>query len=162
MWPKVPMAKGLLQFEEMNYCLTAMRHRRVTADPHLLARRFVASGCLVRLCWRAYGFGMFLLLCGSLLLACLWLWHALAVVCLLWPCYRRTKEQWKVRPARLQLKRPRPRKSTSGSSKFEARGVKIASWKPSGGLREALGRQVAGKTAPKPRLGGSWGRLGGS
>ena len=46
-----------------------MRRRRDTADQLLLAGRFVASGCLDRLCWQSLCFRIFLTCRDSLVLA---------------------------------------------------------------------------------------------
>ena len=58
--------------------IIVMRRRRDTADHLLLARRFVASGCLGRLCWRGLCFRIFLTCRDSLVLAGPWFWHFLA------------------------------------------------------------------------------------
>ena len=55
-----------------------MRRRRDTADQLLLAGRFVASGCLDRLCWQSLCFHIFLTCRDSLVLAGSWFWHFLA------------------------------------------------------------------------------------
>ena len=55
-----------------------MRRRRDTADQLLLAGRFVASGCLDRLCWQSLCFRIFLTCRDSLVLAGSWFWHFLA------------------------------------------------------------------------------------
>ena len=56
-----------------------MRRRRDTADQLLLlAGRFVASGCLDRLCWQSHCFRIFLTCRDSLVLAGSWFWHFLA------------------------------------------------------------------------------------
>ena len=55
-----------------------MRRRRDTADHLLLARRFVASGCLDRLCWRGLCVRLFLTCRDSLVLAGSWFGRFLA------------------------------------------------------------------------------------
>ena len=79
------------------------------------------------------------------------------------------KKQSNVFPGRLQRKRPRPRKSSPGSSKIEARGGQNGLLEASGSFWAAVGRQLACKTAPEAFLGGagvglgrSWAALGAS
>ena len=102
------------------FVFIVMRRRRDTADHLLLASRFVACGCLDRLCWRGLCFRIFLTCRDSLVLAGSWFWRFLFIL-LLGPCSREAEKQAKVLPGRLQMKRPRPQKSAPGGSKIEPR-----------------------------------------
>ena len=124
-----------------------------TADHLLLARRFVASGCLDRLCWRGLCFHIFLTCRDSLVLAGSWFWHFLAFLASGAVLSRgreaserasrkagdEAAEASKIGPRRVENRAPR-----------------------SGDLLGGSWGQMAAKTALEALLGGSWGGLGGS
>ena len=140
-----------------------MRRRRDTADNLLLARRFVASGCLDRLCWRGLCFRIFLTCRDSLVLAGSWFWHFLAFLASGAVLSRgreasesasrkaadEAAEASKIGPRRVENRAPRrPTKILEASGDLLG-----GSWAPDG-------RQDRSGSAPGRLLGRSWRLLG--
>ena len=131
-----------------------MRRRRDTADQLLLAGRFVASGCLDRLCWQSLCFRIFLTCRDSLVLAGSWFWHFLAFLA-----------SGAVLSRGREASESASRKAAdeaAEASKIAPRRVENRAPRRPKWPWTAVGRQMAAKTALEALLGGSWGGLGGS
>ena len=133
-----------------------MPRRRGTVDQLLLAGRFVASGCLDRLCWRALCLRIFLACRDSLVLAGSWFSHFLAFLAFGAVLSRGREasesDSRKASDEAAEASKIAPRR-------IEHRAPRRPTWPPRG-LWGPLGRQLAAKTALEALLGGSWGALG--
>ena len=118
--------------------LIVMRRRCDTADQLLLAGRFVASGCLDRLCWQSLCFRIFLTCRDSLVLAGSWFWHFLAFLAS-GAVLSRGREASE--SASRKAADEAAEASKIGPRRVENRAPRGPTWRP-GGLWGPLGRQL--------------------